>query len=913
MLRDARRLHLAGKFDEAVKAYESLAGNGEFVCRAAAERGDIDLEFARFSEGIERLRELEKECRLCPEFHVCMAALLYATGDYQGAIEYNRKAISLQSDNARARFQLGQSLERLGRTRDAIEAYRPFDEIMTGDALPDDAAALTFVGLGFYRYSLLTRTNLVQRTRHVLDEVFGHVMDHMDADYWPARLAAAELLLEKHNLSDAQREFEFIREKWPHVMQARVGLGRIHLEEWDFDGCEKQVRRGLEKRPGDVGLLLLKADLRLCERKFDEAADVVNAVLAINPRCEEGLGALAAARVRASDRRAVAATLERVQGFNLQPAGFHYVVGAWLTAGRQFDEAEAHYKKAIEHAAYWSEPHTSLGQLYMETGDEAAARAALEAAFELDPFNQHTYEVLRLLDRLDEFAQRESAHFVLKYDAKKDAVIAPYFSNALEGMYGEVCDAFDVTLDRKTMVEIFPQHEGFSVRVTGRPFIGTIGACTGNVIGMTAPRGKPPFGRFNWKSVLRHEFTHTVTLAATGNRIPHWMTEGLAVHQEGTPRSLGWKQLLADAVHRKRLFTLATIDWGFARPKEPEDRTKAYAQSEWMIEYIIHRWGYPPILDFLRAFREHKSQQEAFVAVLGIPPVEFDKSFAAWAASEVKRWGIRPTTDVEVEELEKTLELLPDDPLVLPELAEACLRDGEIEKAAVYAEKALEQAESALALEVLCQAYVAKAHASAEDEDRRGWLRQARPYVDRLIRSAPDNMRAIRFQGYVHQAEEELPEAILRYEICQARDPEDPDTYRRLAACYLQLGDTEHAAGQLAALFDLVQDEPSVALRLAGLFEVSADWEKAAHWYGRAIEIDPYDAATHEKLGLALLGAKKFDSAIGAFEVAISLAPKEPGAYEGLARVYEAMGDSAQAAEYSKQGGMLKSKAHSGE
>jgi hypothetical protein len=39
---------------------------------------------------------------------------------------------------------------------------------------------------------------------------------------------------------------------------------------------------------------------------------------------------------------------------------------------------------------------------------------------------------------------------------------------------------------------------------------------------MVAPRkGEVTMGPFNWATVLRHEYTHTITLAATDNRIPH--------------------------------------------------------------------------------------------------------------------------------------------------------------------------------------------------------------------------------------------------------------------------------------------------------------------------------------------------------------------------------------------------------
>ena len=45
----------------------------------------------------------------------------------------------------------------------------------------------------------------------------------------------------------------------------------------------------------------------------------------------------------------------------------------------------------------------------LRTGDEPAARAALEAAFKADPFNAVTKNLLDLLDTLDKFVTSATA------------------------------------------------------------------------------------------------------------------------------------------------------------------------------------------------------------------------------------------------------------------------------------------------------------------------------------------------------------------------------------------------------------------------------------------------------------------------------------------------------------------------
>lgn len=908
-LRLARDHRLSGRYDEARALCDSLSASTEHATAAACERARVDEETGDYRQGIERLRRLPEAAKRSVEWHLGVASLLFEVGDYAGAIEENRLALRQDGENLRASWQLGQSLERLGKMDEAIKVYRVFEDAMTGTSLPDDAEKLTYLGLGFYRSSVLTSKNLVQRTRHVLNEAFGTASDYLDAKYWPARQAAGELLLAKHNLPDAREEFGKVLAQNPSATRAMVGLGKSYLEEWDFDHCEEMAKAALDVNANDVGAIVLLASLRMTERRYEDAAALAQRALDVNPNSEEAIGVLAAAKTRSGDAGAIAELSSRIRAFNSKPAAFHFALGEWLSAGRQFVDAKAHFEKSIEFAPYWPEPRTSLGQLYMETGDEADARKMLESSFELDSFNQHTFNVLGLLDQVDKFADIESDHFVVKYDGSEDGIVAPYFSSTLESLFADVCGDFKFTPADKTIIELFPDHQGFSVRITGRPFIGTVGACTGRVIAMAAPRGRPPFGRFNWASVLRHEFTHTVTLAATGNRIPHWYTEGLAVYEEHSPRSWSWKQLLNDAVRRDRLFTLQTVDWGFARPRRPDDRSLAYAQSEWMVEYIIERWNYDAHLNLLAAFRDGLSQEAAFEKVLKLSTKQFDEDFRKWAVTEAGKWGLPVTEVPDPEETQKKLKESPDDPVLLATMAQAHLIDGNVKKAKQMARRALKRDQrQPLALEIMCHLLVAQSFAEEKDADRKALLDDATPYILKLLDVDPENPSAIKYIGYVEQSEEQWTEAIKRYKQYQQKIPEDPDSYRRMAAIYLRRGQFGQALEQLVSLFKLSEDEPAVARQVARLYEEREDWAAAAEWYYKAIQIDPYHADTHGALADSLLELGKYADAEREYQVVVKILPDEAIGYEGLSDVYEKLGNLEKAKTYQKRAEALAGK-----
>jgi tetratricopeptide (TPR) repeat protein len=253
----------------------------------------------------------------------------------------------------------------------------------------------------------------------------------------------------------------------------------------------------------------------------------------------------------------------------------------------------------------------------------------------------------------------ESAHFVVVYYKETDPVIPLYFSDYLESIYKDVTGAFKCEPPRKTFIEVFPTHDAFSVRTTGSPWIGTVGASTGSVIAMVAPRkGKHTMGPYNWAQVLRHEFTHTVTLSATDNRIAHWLTEGLAVQEEGVPLRWEWVPMLYNAVKKHQLFTMDNLTWGFVRPKKPSDRQLAYAQSFWICQYIEKTFGHDKMLAMLEEFRKGKEQADVFPEILGVSLTEFQTNFFAWTEKEVSTWGYDKATTEKYNQLVKEAESL---------------------------------------------------------------------------------------------------------------------------------------------------------------------------------------------------------------------------------------------------------------
>ena len=598
-----------------------------------------------------------------PPVVVARAEVLTDLGRGDEAVALLVPLVAGRPDRLDARLALGLAQERTGDTRAAEATYGWFVEKPQqfldrwqgggGDAVFDSADNVTVIARAVDRHAALTGG---YRNNPALDQaiygMFVRAYDVIDRGHVPARLAAAEYLLAHDKRDEAVADLEAVLDANPRHAGALYLMGLVAASTWNFDAADRVVDELRATDPTSARADLLEARNLLAQRRPLEAESPVRRVIARQPRNIEALGLLAATyalRLLDEPMRQALADVERLDPDN---ATAYFDVAEQLGAMRQYPRSAAMYQIAIDRAPNWIDPRNGLGLLYTQWGDEDAARATLEAARELDPFNVRTTNYLRLLDYMAEFARVESDNFVLLYDARADPILPRYFMEYLESIYADVTGNYKAPLAEKTLIEVFPSHDMFSVRTTGAPWIGTVGASTGRVIALVAPRaGERTMGPFNWTNVLRHEFTHTVTLAATENRIQHWMTDGLAVLEEGVPLRWEWVPMLNAAVKDKRLFDLDELTWAFIRPKRPSDRQQAYAQSFWVCQYIRETYGHDAILRMLAEFRNAGRQEEVFPTVTGRTKAEFHTDFVAWAERQVAGWGYDEATTKRYDEL----------------------------------------------------------------------------------------------------------------------------------------------------------------------------------------------------------------------------------------------------------------------
>jgi tetratricopeptide (TPR) repeat protein len=749
------------------------------------------------------------------------------------------------TETAQAALLASQAYEQLGQTTRAVELLKPWRHKLRGDQL-NDPAELTAAAEALVALARL-EGRPAQDYQLALN-LLGRVRQELDPAYWPALIAEADLLIEKDNPSEGVDALTAALALNPVCGEAWDRLGRLSVQGYAFDRASAVIEKLRGINPTHPMADLIEARSLLQQRDVAGAKALVDAGLSRFPNHREWLALNAAAAALSYDEPGTQVALDTFQNVSPgNPLGY-LTVGTYLAAARQYAPAEAMLRRAVELAPNWPKPRIELGLLLMQAAHDEDAQRELAAATRLDPFNKRANNQLAMLNDLLAYDRIETEHFLIRYKPGIDEALARDMPEKLEAIYRDITNAFGHKPERITRIDLMPDEEHFAVRITGMPDIWTIAAATGDAIAMTPPREGPgQHGGYDWPNVVRHEFVHTVTLDQTRNRIPHWFTEACAVSQETAPRSYDTCRLLAEALQKDKLFALDQINWGFIRPKTPTDRPLAYAQSDWMLEYIAVRYGHKAITDMLALYHDGVPDTEALVRVTGESAEAFMSGFKAWASGQVKAWGLAQypasTRLTEVlagegesaddAELNTLLAEHPGHPRLLRLIAERALTGGDTDAAR---RAVLRYADSRPVDPWPHRALVELALAEGDLSSVLGSLESIDQIEPSSGRWAHELAKAYRKDGNYTQA-------LAAIERALDREPYNA-TYRELAAAVaLQVQDNDRAIRHIQAAALIEPGRAAHQLRLAALYHRMGQLDEAAAAARRALELDPASPA----------------------------------------------------------------------
>ena len=897
-LAQATEHRLRGRYDEALEACETLLAQKDL---AESDRISLCISQSRIYEETGRWEEAEEVVATALATTPKSAALLARQGElclmrgrYAEARKNAEAGIDQDSQHVHSRLVLANALAETGELDEAAKAYRWFVMYYNRSA-PKDAETLVWVGEGAAQYARWNRVSSI--FKFVVNEVCVEALAS-DKNYWKAPLLSGTLLLEKYNESQAIPEFHNALRINPQLAETHAAMGVAFLQDGKLEAARERAEQALKLNPRSPAALVLMADTYLSTDDPFQAAEWLEKALAINPVDQRILGRkaglallgerllpaatlatawekfpqpLAESQLPKSFLDSVAAALS----VNPRPGEMLSAIGNVLEQHRKFDLAEVCYRKAIEVMPQLTAPRTQLGMLCMRTGKVDEAEKLLNEAFAADPFHVRISNMRKVIGVLKSYDTITTDHFVVRIDHEQ-RLLGQEMADYLERIYPELTAKFGYEPPQRTQFEIYcnakgqSAHAWFSSRMIGLPWIQTIGASTGVMVALASPNQTQ--NPYHWGRVLRHEFSHVLTLQATQFNIPHWYTEALAVGIEGSAFSPEWEELLLERQASGDLFNLDTINDGFRKPNGLSDWNLAYCQASLYSKFIEQKFGADANARLLTAYREGKTTQEALPTLFSIEVSQFETEYQAYIAELVRNFtASRPLALPDLKTAEAKYQANKDDLQAADEYAFALARTRRMPQARVIADQVLKRDPKRPLSNVVVALMEARTKRDA--------------VVERLI--------SLRNEGVTHR---ELLVVLCRLaaqgeqwdvlfdtaQLGRSNFPRDAFFVSAAAKACEELKQEGPLMEILESLVQLDQDDPAARRKLARFKLAAGDAATARKWAEDSLLIDVTSVETQELRGQACLKLEDWSAAAKSFTTALELEPDRLSSQLGL-------------------------------
>ena len=800
-----------------------------------------------------------------------LAELYLIRGEWEAADAAAAQARKIDTDHLLARWVEGRLLELRGEQEKSVAAWKWFvdrynekraDIVMSADAL-------ILVGQAAERYYRASARGeeLSDSLNDVINDVYEAAL-RVEHDCWQAPLLEGRLFLSGYNERAAARELARAQEINPLAPEILVTLGQADLQGYRLAAGRAKVERALSINPHYAPAYVLLADLNISDERFVDAKTAAVKAVAENPRDEDALGRLAASCRLLVDPMGAAAAEVVALANNPRPATFYAALGERLADRRKYHSAERAFLMAAAADPGRADAPIGLGMLYMQVGRETEAKSLFDAAFDADPFNVRADNMIKVLRHMASYSSIDTPHFSVLVDPAQDELLGRYMSRYLESIYSNMTSRFGYAPPGRNKIEILKNHAWFSGRTVGLPFVPTVGACTGRVVALASPRAtKMPF---NWARVLTHELVHVITLQQTEFNIPHWYTEALAVESEGFPRPQEWNRMLLKRVpSRSKLLNLDTINLGFIRPNEPDDRQMAYCQAQLYARYMLKRFGDDALIKMLMAYRRGLTTDRAIADCFHVDKPDFEKAYLSYLDEVVKtiRTRVSEEKPIEFSQLERQVKEKPEDPDLNARMAYEHFARRDYKEARPFADKALK-----LKPHHPLASYVKARLLLSIGEDEENAINILEPALD----LKEPNERVIDLLAELKMKAGNLDEAEKLYELARKDDPAHTKWIAGLARVHLRQKKTTEFLNDLAMIAANDADDIAVRKALAERHLAAGDAPAAEKWANDCLYIDVYDPSVHVLVADAQALGRKYNRAIEEYQTALTLKPKKP-------------------------------------
>lgn len=425
-----------------------------------------------------------------------------------------------------------------------------------------------------------------------------------------------DLALEKYDYEMAAESYDKGLQLEPNNTDLRFALAKTFFSS-DRKHAMELLETNLEANPKHVNSLLLSAQHHLLAELEDKSKAIslierAEKVDANDPRPDAMRAVMAL--IEADEAGAERLRVKAKEGRPNDPR-IDYNIGDWMASLMRFQEAVPFLREALKTDPEFLPAKIALGQNLLRTGDEDEAWLILEGVSDRDEYNVAVYNLLALHDEIEDYKMINRKNFIVRMESAEAELYGDRVVELLEKAERDLHVKYAFTPSKPILIEFFPNQADFAVRTFG--FMGGdgfLGACFGLVVTMNSPNNGAT-GKTNWESTLWHEYCHAVTLGATKNRMPRWLTEGISVYEErqldptcGHQLNLTFRQMILEG---DELIPLSQLNYGFLRPKSGQHMEFAYYQSSAFIDYFLENFGEEKLREIIKEIRKGVKFSEA--------------------------------------------------------------------------------------------------------------------------------------------------------------------------------------------------------------------------------------------------------------------------------------------------------------
>jgi tetratricopeptide (TPR) repeat protein len=349
-------------------------------------------------------------------------------GDFANAESLLKKAIDKDPNNFQAWFDLGFTLNRLGRADESIAAYRK-----SVAAKPDVFESNLNLGLMLVRANnpdavqFLRAATTLKPTAHPEEGLerawlaLAHLLeDKKPQDAIAAYRKASELMPkdpEPHlsagllhdrqkEFSDAETEYKLVLASDPHSTEAAIGLTNIYMKSNRLGDAEPLLRRLAAESPNDAGIHLQLGRLLAAQDKKDGAIAEMQAALKLAPNDSQARRDLADLLLQAKKLPEADRLYRSLVAAHPNDAELHELLGEVLLKERSFSAAEQEFTATIKLKPDFGIAYGSLAIAANENQNYPLTVRALEVRAKYLPENPISYFLrATALDHLKDYKQ----------------------------------------------------------------------------------------------------------------------------------------------------------------------------------------------------------------------------------------------------------------------------------------------------------------------------------------------------------------------------------------------------------------------------------------------------------------------------------------------------------------------------